>query len=309
MPKVLPTKNYARIKVDLSLPALIDVQLKSFQRLKKEGLADLFNEISPIESYNKGMKLYFPSKTKESEEWELKYWFDDPKNRKRDYITLKFNRKRMVPITIFLRALAAVNDGFEDSPLQEGTDEELFNLFQDVDNNPDRMFIASTIAQEPEWEIDDNMTIAQAALIEFFKRMRPGDPATLENAREFLEEQLFDKRLYDLERVGRYKLNQKLDLQDHVPSGHRLITKWDIVNLVRRMIAINNNLEAPDDIDHLGNRRAKTVGELIQNKLRIGLRRMERVIKERMSIRDQENISPITLINVRPLVASLNGSN
>ncbi|HEY61326.1 MAG TPA: DNA-directed RNA polymerase subunit beta [Anaerolineae bacterium] len=405
MPKVLPTKNYARIKVDLSLPALIDVQLKSFQRLKKEGLADLFNEISPIESYNKGMKLYFPSKTKESEEWELKYWFDDPKNtveecverdltyasplyitvllggpdipekikqdiflgdfpemtekgtfiingtervvvsqlirspgvyfeapvdrstgrrlaiaklipdrgtwmefetRKRDYITLKFNRKRMVPITIFLRALAAVNDGFEDSPLQEGTDEELFNLFQDVDNNPDRMFIASTIAQEPEWEIDDNMTIAQAALIEFFKRMRPGDPATLENAREFLEEQLFDKRLYDLERVGRYKLNQKLDLQDHVPSGHRLITKWDIVNLVRRMIAINNNLEAPDDIDHLGNRRAKTVGELIQNKLRIGLRRMERVIKERMSIRDQENISPITLINVRPLVASLN---
>ena len=98
--------------------------------------------------------------------------------------------------------------------------------------------------------------------------------------------QLFDQRHYDLQRVGRYKLNQKLDLYDHVPIGHRTITKWDIICLVRRMININNGVEAPDDIDHLGNRRAKTVGELIQNKLRIGMRRMERVIKERMSIRD-----------------------
>ncbi len=404
MQQVLPAKNYARIKVDLPLPALIDVQLKSFQRLKKEGLADLFHEISPIESYNKGMKIYFPSRTKESEEWGLKYWFDAPKNtveecverdltyasplyvtvllagpdvpeplkqdiflgdfpemtekgtfiingtervvvsqlirspgvyfeapvdratgrrlavaklipdrgawmefetRKSDYITLKFNRKRTIPITIFLRAMAAIDDGYDDSPLKEGTDEELINLFQDVDNNPDRMFIASTIAQEPEWDTGGKLTIAEAALIEFFKRMRPGDPATLENAREFLEGQLFDQRLYDLERVGRYKLNQKLELNGKIPLDHRMITKWDVVNLVRRMIAINNNMESPDDIDHLGNRRAKTVGELIQNKLRIGLRRMERVIKERMSIRDQENISPITLINIRPLVASL----
>jgi DNA-directed RNA polymerase subunit beta len=141
--------------------------------------------------------------------------------------------------------------------------------------------------------------------LEFFRRMRPGDPATLENAREFLEEQLFDQRHYDLERVGRYKLNQKLDLQEKVPIVHRTITKWDIVNLIRRMIAINNGIQAADDIDHLGNRRAKTVGELIQNKLRIGLRRMERVIKERMSIRDQDQLSPITLINIRPVVAAL----
>ncbi len=174
-----------------------------------------------------------------------------------------------------------------------------------MDNNPDRMFIPSTLAQEPEWDLSDGHTIAEAALIEFFRRMRPGDPATLENAREFLEEQLSDQRHYDLERVGRYKLNQKLDLYDHVPITHRTITKWDIVYLIRRMININNGVEAPDDIDHLGNRRAKTVGELIQNKLRIGLRRMERVIKERMSIRDQENLSPVTLINIRPVVASL----
>lgn len=404
MAQILPTKSYARINVDLNLPDLIEVQLRSFRRLKAEGLGDLFHEISPIESYNKGMRLYFPSQTPEAEEWKLTYWFDDPKNtveecierdltfssplyvsvllagpdipepikqdiflgdfpemtekgtfiingtervvvsqlirspgvyfeapvdrstgrrlsvsklipdrgawmeyetRKSDYLTLKFNRKRTIPITIFLRALAAVDDGLKDNPLSTGSDEELLSLFEEVDNNPDRMFIASTLAQEPEWDLSSGHSVSEAALIEFFRRMRPGDPATLDNAREFLEGQLFDQRHYDLERVGRYKLNQKLELHDLVPINHRRITKWDIVNLVRRMIAINNEIEDKDDIDHLGNRRAKTVGELIQNKLRVGLRRMERVIKERMSIRDQENISPVTLINIRPVVASL----
>jgi DNA-directed RNA polymerase subunit beta len=223
--------------------------------------------------------------------------------RKSDYIILKFNRKRTVPITVFMRALAAVDDGNGDSPLKTGADEEILALFKDVDNNPERMFIASTLRQEPEWDLSTGHSIAEAALIEFFRKMRPGDPATLENAREFLEEQLFDQRHYDLERVGRYKLNQKLDL--NVPIPHRNVTKDDIVRLVRRMIQINNGVEKPDDIDHLGNRRVKTVGELIQNKLRIGLRRMERVIKERMSIRDQEQLSPVTLVNIRPVVAAL----
>jgi DNA-directed RNA polymerase subunit beta len=404
MASALPTKSYARIPVIFDLPNLIEVQLDSFKRLKDEGLADLFNEISPIESYNKGMKLFFPSKTPEAQQWGLKCWFGEPKHtidecverdltyasplyvsvllagpevpepikqdiflgdfpemtdkgtfiingtervvvsqlirspgvyfegpvdrttghrlamaklipdrgawmefetRKNDYIILKFNRKRTVPITIFLRAMAAIEDGLVDSPIKEGTDEELMSLFQDVDNNPDRMFIASTLRQEPPWDLSSGVTIAQAALLEFFKRMRPGDPATLENARQFLEEQLFDQRHYDLERVGRYKLNQKLDLVDRVPITHRNVTRWDVVYLVRRMIMINNLMEDKDDIDHLGNRRVKTVGELIQNKLRIGLRRMERVIKERMSIRDQDQISPVSLVNIRPVVAAL----
>jgi DNA-directed RNA polymerase subunit beta len=390
--------------VKLGLPALIEVQLESFRRLKKDGLRDLFHELSPIESYNKGMRLHFPSDSQEAKQFDLKYWFGEPKytieecverdltyacplyvrvllegpeipepiqqdiflgdfpemtdkgtfiingtervvvsqlirspgvyfeapadratgrplamaklipdrgawmefeTRKTDYLTLRFNRKRTVPVTIFLRALAAVDDGLADSSLKEGTDEELMELFSEVDNNPDRMFIASTLYQEPEWEFPEGGSIAEAALLEFFKRMRPGDPATLENARDFLEEQLFDQRHYDLERVGRYKLNQKLELHDQVPITHRTITKLDIEHLVRRMIMINNGMESPDDIDHLGNRRAKTVGELIQNKLRIGLRRMERVIKERMSIRDQDQLSPVTLINIRPVVAAL----
>jgi DNA-directed RNA polymerase subunit beta len=104
----------------------------------------------------------------------------DPQN---DYIILKFNRKRTVPITVFLRALAAVDDGTSIRLSSTGTDEEIISLFRDVDNNPERMFITSTLRQEPEWELSGGLTIAEAALIEFFKKMRPGDPATLENAR------------------------------------------------------------------------------------------------------------------------------
>lgn len=404
MAQPLPSKTYARIEVKLPLPDLIEVQINSFNELKEDGLANLLHELSPIESYNGGMRLYLPSRTPESEEWKLSYRFEDPKytveecverdltyasplyisvllagsdipepikqeiflgdfpvmtkkgtfiingtervvvsqlirspgvyfesdidrstgrylataklipdrgawmefgSRKSDYLTLRFNRKRTIPVTIFLRALAIVDDGVENSPLKEGTDEELLNIFGDVDNNPDRMFIASTIGQEPEWDLSQGNTVAEAALLDFFKRMRPGDPANLENAREFLEEQLFDQRHYNLEKVGRYKLNQKLDLHDRVDINHRTLTKWDIVCLIRRMILINNQIEKEDDIDHLGNRRSKTVGELIQNKLRIGFRRMERVIKERMSIRDQDQLSPVTLINVRPVIAVL----
>lgn len=142
-------------------------------------------------------------------------------------------------------------------------------------------------------------------MIEFYKKMRPGDPPTLDNAREYLQQQLFDQRRYDLERVGRYKLNKRLGLQGEVPQKIRTITKRDIINLVRHMILINTGKQKRDDIDHLGNRRVKTVGELIQNKLRVGLRRAERVIKERMSTKEQENPTPGTLINIRPIVAAI----
>ncbi len=404
MAQVDQAKNYARISYRFPLPPLIQVQLDSYRRLKTEGVADLFHEISPIESYNEKMRLYFPSHTPEAEQWGLEYRFEDPEHtvqecverdltysaplyvsvllagpkvpepikqeifmgefpemtpkgtfiingtervivsqlirspgvyfeaevdrstgrrlataklipdrgawmefetRKTGYLTIRFNRQRTIPVTIFLRALAAVDDGLQDSPIEEGTDEELMSLFEDVDTNPDRMFIPACFGQEPDWEVQEGMTIAETALIDFFKRMRPGDPATVENAREFLEDQLFNERRYNLERVGRYKLNQKYDLDDKVPMGHQTITKWDIYHLVRRMIEINNRMEDPDDIDHLGNRRIKTVDELIQNKLRVGMRRMERVIRERMSIRGKKKMSPVSLVNIRPVVASL----
>ena len=227
--------------------------------------------------------------------------------RKNDLITVKFNRSRTVPVTILLRAMAAVDDGLGvPSAIETGTTEELLALFADVDTNDDHLFIASTIMHEPVW-VEDGPPIAAQALLEFFRRMRPGDPATLDNAREFLRSQLFDFRRYDLERVGRYKINRRLNLGNIIPEEHRTFTSHDLVALVRRMIEINNSVAQPDDIDHLGNRRLKTVGELIQNKLRVGLRRMERVVRDRMSIRNTADttITPISLINIRPVTAAI----
>ncbi len=221
--------------------------------------------------------------------------------RKSDYIIVKFNRKRTFPVTVLLRALAAVDDGTGSEVLKEGSDEELLELFAEVDNMPDHQYIATTIQQEPAWTPKGDRTVAEEALLEFFKKMRPGDPLNLDNARKYLVAQLLDQHRYNLEKVGRYKLNQRLGLD--IPLERRTITREDLVGLVERMIRINNGVEEPDDIDHLGNRRIKTVGELIQNKLRVGFRRMERGVRERMSIRDPEQVTPVALINVRPVVA------
>jgi DNA-directed RNA polymerase subunit beta len=396
------TKTYARTTRPMELPTLIDVQLNSFKQFIDEGLAELFDEISPIESYNGDLRLFFPSKRPEVEGFDLKYWFGEPKysveecverdmsyaaplsvkvmlystdldqpivqeifmgdfplmtsagtfiingtervvvsqlirspgayfeieeerttgrplamgklipdrgawmefeTRKTDYLTVKFNRKRTVPVTLFLRAMAAIDDGLGNPLLTTGDDQEILDLFADVDTNGEHLFIQGSIEQEPNW--DDDKPIPQQALIEFYKRMRPGDPPTLDNARQYLQEQLYDSRRYDLAAVGRYKLNKRLNMQGVVPLSHRTITQHDIVNLVKHMIRINNGLEGPDDIDHLGNRRVKTVGELIQAKLRVGLRRMERVVRERMSIRESDNVTPINLINIRPVVAAI----
>jgi len=405
------TKNYARTMDVQDLPSLIDIQLKSFQWFLQEGLLELFDEISPIESYNGNLKLYFPSNHPESTQFGLKFWYEEPKNtremclerdmsytvplyakvalvnkeagdhviisdifmgelplmtdkgtfiingtervvvsqlirspgvyfeaeedrttgrkmaavklipdrgawmefetRKSDALVLKFNRKRTVPVTVLLRALAAVKDAADklgvETPLKLGTDEEILALYADIDTHETHQFIKKTLEQEPDWSKDNRkeMPIAELALIEFYKKMRPGDPPTLENAREYLEQQLFDQRRYDLERVGRYKLNKRLGLTEMIPPRVRTITKMDIIRLIARMININNDVYGADDIDHLGNRRVKTVGELIQNKLRVGLRRAERVIKERMSVKEQENPTPSTLINIRPIVAAI----
>jgi DNA-directed RNA polymerase subunit beta len=400
-------KSYARTADVQALPSLIEVQLQSFQWFIEHGLAELFDEINPIESFNGNLKLYLPGKNAQSQELGLKYWFEEPKytqefclerdmsyaaplyirvallnreagdeitysdifmgdfplmtekgtfiingtervvvsqlirspgvyfdaeeerttgrllansklipdrgawmefeTRKNDYLTVKFNRKRTIPVTILLRALAAVSDQMPDdvSPIKKGSDEEIRALYAHVDNDPNHAFIASTIKQEPQWDLKKDQTLAQAALLEFYRRMRPGDPPTLDNAREYLVSQLFDQRRYDLERVGRYKLNQRLQLDGTIPRSIRTITKFDIVKVIERIIFINNGHAGPDDIDHLGNRRVKTVGELIQNKLRVGLRRTERVVKERMSIREAESLSPVTLINIRPIVAAV----
>jgi len=215
---------------------------------------------------------------------------------KRDIVSVKVDRKRKIPVTVLLRALGCVDDGLTDSPIQEGTDEELAALFESVDNMLEHRYLASTIDKEPSKD-------SKAALEEFYKKMRPGDPSTFENAKSYLEALLFNPRRYDLGKVGRYKVNRRLGLS--ILPSRRTLTKSDLIEIVRSIMRVNNGVEAEDDIDHLGNRRIKTVGELVQNQMRIGLLRMERVVRERMSIRDPEQITPIGLINIRPVVAIL----
>jgi len=202
---------------------------------------------------------------------------------RRDLISVKVDRKRKLPVTVLLRAIGL------------SSDEEILERFEDVDDDPDHPFITAAIEK-------DTTKTQEDALLEFYKRLRPGDPPTKDNAENFMESLLFLPRRYDLGRVGRYKLNRRLGIS--VPLSQRVLTQEDIIEVVRRLININNGKIRADDIDHLGNRRVKTVGELVQNQLRIGLLRLERVVKERMSIKDPDQISPMSLINIRPVVAA-----
>jgi DNA-directed RNA polymerase subunit beta len=212
---------------------------------------------------------------------------------KRDIVSVKVDRKRKLPVSVLLRAI-----GY-------GSDEEILELFTDVDTMQEHAYIATTLEREPTSTPNrsDAAKGIDMALLEFYKKLRPGDPPTLDNARSFLQNLIFAPRRYDLGKVGRYKLNRRLELS--VPLSHRTLTNEDLVAVIKRMIQINNGVEGEDDIDHLGNRRVKTVGELIQNQLRIGLLRMERVVRERMSIRDSEQVTPLSLINIRPVVAAI----
>jgi DNA-directed RNA polymerase subunit beta len=210
----------------------------------------------------------------------------------RDVLSVKVDRKRKIPVTTLIRALAAVSNTL----LKTGTNEELLELYADADTSSDHRYIQSTIEKDPS-------TTAEEALLEFYRRLRPGDPPNLDNAKSLLNSLFFSFRRYDLGRVGRYKVNQRLGLA--VPSVERILTPEDLIEIVRTMVRINNGQGDPDDIDHLGNRRVRAVGELIQNQFRVGLLRMERVVKERMSITDPTTATPSSLVNIRPVVAAM----
>ncbi len=385
-------KTYARIPDVIAIPTLIQVQLESFKWFKDEGLIELFEEVSPIESFNHNYALYFPGAAAEAKGLKLNYSFGEPKyseaecremdmtfarplevevaligaevkepitqkiymgdfpemtqhgtfvingaervvvsqlirspgvyftadedrqtgrpltsaklipNRgawlefetsKRDILSVKVDRKRKIPVTMLLRAIGVGG----------GTDEGILSIFAGVDNNPDHQFIRTTLERET-----PKLQGVNDSLIEFYKRLRPGDPATLDNAKAFMAQLLFTQRRYDLGKVGRHKLNRRLygtDAPAEQTPKERTLTEQDLVKVLEHLILINNGYEHDDDIDHLGNRRVKTVGELIQNHLRIGLLRLERVVRERMSIRDPEQMTPLNLVNIRPVVAAM----
>ena len=211
----------------------------------------------------------------------------------KDILSVKVDRKRKIPVTILLRAVD-MEEGLSDE--ERGTDERVRAMLADVDTDEEHSYLDATLAKDPSED-------RQTALEEFYRRIRPGDPPTAENARNLLDTLFFGERRYDLGRVGRYKVNKRLALADQ--PEQRTLRGADIIELVRKMVEINNGVGRPDDIDHLGNRRVRSVGELIQNQFRIGLLRMERVVRERMTITDPEEATPSALVNVRPVVAAM----
>jgi DNA-directed RNA polymerase subunit beta len=211
----------------------------------------------------------------------------------KDVLSVKVDRKRKIPVTTLLRAIDEEPGVPED---QLGTNERILAKFADVDTNPDHAYIATTL----EKETSNNK---REALLDFYRRLRPGDPPTLENARGLLNSLFFHPRRYDLGRVGRYKLSRRLEIE--TDQKIRVLEPRDLEEIIRTQIKLNNGIGHPDDIDHLGNRRVRAVGELIQNQFRVGLLRMERVVRERMTIIDPDQATPSALINIRPVVASM----
>jgi DNA-directed RNA polymerase subunit beta len=217
-------------------------------------------------------------------------WLEFETNNK-DQLWVKVDRKRKIAATTLLRAV-----GYEDN-------DEISALYGAIDTDPEHPFIAQTLEKD--------LTRTQAeALIEVYKKLRPGDPPTGDNARQLVESLFFNFRRYDLGRVGRYKFNKKLDgvaarMGIELPREQRTVTREDIAAIVGHLIECNRGLHPRDDIDHLGNRRIRANGELIQNAFRIGLLRMERVVRERMTIQEIDKATPNALINIRPVVAAM----
>ncbi|MCP9484366.1 MAG: DNA-directed RNA polymerase subunit beta [Gaiellaceae bacterium MAG52_C11] len=228
---------------------------------------------------------------------------------KKGIVYARIDRKRKLPVTTLLRALA--REDFADG-LKLDRNEDLLALF---DNSP---FIQNTLDK-------DTTTREEEAVVEVFKKQRPGEPPTLDNSRNLIKALFFDPKRYDLTKVGRYKLNQRLGVD--VPDDTRTLTTTDIVALVRKLVDLPMKLGVDletkdfaaeaillnrdpirselDEYEHFGNRRLRTPGELIQEAFRVGLYRMERVVRERMTTEDVDTITPQTIINIRPVVAAL----
>ena len=219
---------------------------------------------------------------------------------KRDTVGVRVDRKRRQHITAFLRALGVIE-----------TKEEAIELFGDYPS------IQNTIERDPD-------TTPEAALIDLYRKLRPGEPATVESARNLVKQMFYTPKRYDLTKVGRYKVEQKLgrdygekDAETYSTEIDGMLQIEDIIDTIKYVVALHagdENFENKlgrtipvrlDDIDHFGNRRIRTVGELVQNQVRVGLSRLERVVRERMTTQEPEAITPQSLINIRPIQASL----
>ena len=234
----------------------------------------------------------------------------------KDVLSVKVDRKRKVSASTFLRALGVAYD------------DQITALFDDVDTDETHRYMQATLRSDPaadpggvsfreedllslwhwlhegeEFDKEAAQRIA-GAQIEFYRRLRPGEPPSLENSRNLIHNLFFEERRYDLGRVGRYKFNRRLNLPEK-EGDPKTLTRKDIIAVIRTMILINQGEGQVDDIDHLGNRRVRAVGELVQNQVRVGLLRMERMVKEKMTLVDPETAAPQGLVNIRPVVAAV----
>ncbi len=198
---------------------------------------------------------------------------------------VKIDRRRKLPVTTLLRAL-----GYPKTS-------EIKELFADIDTGEVK-YVDETLEK-------DTARGANEALIEVYRRLRPGDLATVDNARQMIERMFFDFKRFDYSRVGRYKINQRLGLDVANTAENRTFQMSDLVAIIREIIRLNNTQEAPDDIDALSNRRVKLVGELVARQFRVGMLRMQRNAMDRMSVADMDSVTPSQLINARPVVAAV----
>ncbi len=210
----------------------------------------------------------------------------DPKN----VIWVKIDRKRKVAVTSLLRAFGYT------------TSEEIVELFKDIDIHPSINYIEATLAK-------DAASNEEEGLKEVYKRIRPGDLATADNARSLIHAMFFNFDRYDLGAVGRYKFNLRFGKEANddevLKEENRILTKEDLVSIVREIIRLNISQEEADDVDHLGNRRVRAVGELLQARFRVGLARMERIVRDRMSTSEIDALTPGKLVNARPVIGAV----
>ena len=212
-------------------------------------------------------------------------WLEFETDPKTGVIYVKIDRRRKLPVTTFLRALGRM------------TNAEMREIFADVDNG-DIKFIQSTLEK-------DQSAGPNEALIEVYRRLRPGDLATIENARNMIERMFFDFKRFDYGRVGRYKINKRLNLETPNTTENRSFQMEDLFEIIKEVIRLNNSQGEVDDIDSLDNRRVKLVGELVARQFRVGMLRMQRNAMDRMSMTDIETVTPGQLVNARPVVAAV----
>ncbi|MFA5075883.1 MAG: DNA-directed RNA polymerase subunit beta [Patescibacteria group bacterium] len=371
--KSQPRKTFTPVKDAMELPNLIQIQKDSYNWFLKQGLKELFEEVSPIkDNFGRSLELYFTdyyldepkfdevtskeknityeaplraktklvnkkiNKTQQQEIYlgdfplmtdrgtfiingieravvsqlirSAGVFFTSEASRGRrcygakvipnrgawleletdanNVIWIKIDRKRKVAVTSLLRAF-----GYS-------SNEEIHDLFKEVDTDPDIKYIAKTLEKDTAKDVNDG-------LIEVYKRIRPGDLATPDNARSLLYAMFFNFDRYDFGSVGRYKLNERFGFKIPNNKETRILRREDLIEIIKEIIRLNLSQREPDDIDHLGNRRVRAVGELIQNKFRIGLARMERIVRDRMSTLDPQSMMPSRLINARPVIGSV----